>query len=107
MILLTWPYCSVMAGIQYVTAVKATDIRALGPKTREIACRSRIAAALSVQRPGFDARLSLRIVLHRCIMAIQSYEKLIQSVRLDLPDSARAAVDLTLSYIRLGLPPTS
>jgi hypothetical protein len=38
-------------------------------------------------------------------VAIQSYEKLIKSVRLDLPDSARAAVDLTLSYIRLGLPP--
>ncbi len=36
-------------------------------------------------------------------MAIQSYEKLITSVRLDLPASARAAVDLTLSYIRLGL----
>jgi len=37
-------------------------------------------------------------------VAIQSYEKLIKSVRLDLPESARAAVDLTLSYIRLGLP---
>jgi hypothetical protein len=37
-------------------------------------------------------------------VAIQSYEKLIKSVRLDLPESARTAVDLALSYIRLGLP---
>jgi hypothetical protein len=37
-------------------------------------------------------------------VAIQSYEKIIKTIRLDLPDSARAAVDLTLSYIRLGLP---
>jgi hypothetical protein len=36
--------------------------------------------------------------------AIQSYEKLISRVRLDLPESSRAAVDLTLSYIRLRLP---
>jgi hypothetical protein len=37
-------------------------------------------------------------------VAIQSYEKLIKTVRSDLPDSTRAAVDHTLSYIRLGLP---
>lgn len=37
-------------------------------------------------------------------LAIQSYEKLIRNVRLDLSDSARAAVDLTLSYIRYQLP---
>ncbi|KAG0647505.1 Transcriptional activator acu-15 [Hyphodiscus hymeniophilus] len=38
-------------------------------------------------------------------LAIQSYEKLMRSVRLDLSDSTRAAVDLTLSYIRCQLPP--
>jgi hypothetical protein len=37
-------------------------------------------------------------------LAIQSYEKLIRSVRLELSDSTRAAVDLTLSYIRCQLP---
>lgn len=37
-------------------------------------------------------------------LAIQSYDKLIRSVRLELSDSTRAAVDLTLSYIRNRLP---
>lgn len=37
-------------------------------------------------------------------VAIHSYEKLIKSVLLDLPESSRASVDLTLSYIRRGLP---
>jgi hypothetical protein len=36
--------------------------------------------------------------------AIQSYEKLIASLRLDLKDSSRAAVDLTLAHIRSQLP---
>jgi hypothetical protein len=37
-------------------------------------------------------------------LAIQSYEKLMKSVRLDLSDSTRAAVDLSLTYIRGQLP---
>jgi hypothetical protein len=36
--------------------------------------------------------------------AIQSYEKLIASLRLDLKDPSRAAVDLTLAHIRNQLP---
>lgn len=36
--------------------------------------------------------------------AIQSYDKLIRGVRLDLPESARTSVDLTLSYIQRRLP---
>lgn len=37
-------------------------------------------------------------------LAIQSYDKLIRSVRVDLPDSARAAVDVTLLHIQRRLP---
>lgn len=37
-------------------------------------------------------------------IAIQSYDKLIKNVRMDLPEDSRAAVDLALSYIRLRLP---
>jgi hypothetical protein len=38
------------------------------------------------------------------LQAIQSYEKLLSSIRHSLDDSSRAAVDLTLSYIRHHLP---
>ena len=37
-------------------------------------------------------------------IAIQSYDRIIKNVRMELPEDSRAAVDLALSYIRLRFP---
>jgi hypothetical protein len=55
------------------------------------------AAPESPQSPAPNSYSSLRSV-------IQSYDKLIDSVRSDLPESTRTAVDSALSHIRLRLP---